>query len=331
MKRERKTLFIAVVLVLCFVIGGLQEAAAGGGAQGKGKKPIVVNLMSKTTSPYSGILMKEYKEKASKLYPDIEWLAFDAQSDSTLQAQQADEAIAMNPAVILIHTIDSKALVGTAEKIHKAGIPLINFNSKLAPEAEPFYTTFYGPDCYLQGRAAADLLHEKYPSGCKYVYLGQDPSNETSRLRLAGFVDQAKEKGYNFTLLGESPPCDYQAEKGKTYMTAFLAKFPGQIDAVHAVDDSVGDGARQAIEEDVSGLNAKIQIVGYGGRKSALDGIREGKNWVGTIYQSPVSEMTSVMQVAADIIAGKMPPGKNMPMDMPKITRENVAQFEPAF
>jgi ABC-type sugar transport system substrate-binding protein len=324
-------IFLVVAVAFCLFGGGVQVVMAGGSQTAADTRPLVCMLYSDWSPPYAGILVKEYQDNAPKMFPNIRWIAFDGQGDVTLQAQQVDEAIAMKPAVILLMALDAKAMVSSAEKIYKAGIPLVNFNSQLAAEAEPYYLTFFGPDCYQQGIRAADLLHDKFPNGCKYVYLGQDPGNETSRKRQGGFFDQAAKMGYKFELLGESPPCDWQTEKGKTYMTAFLAKFPGQIDAVHAVDDSVGDGALQAIREEISGVNDKIQIVGYGGREPALAAIKEGKNYVGTIYQSPITEITGVIKLAADIVAGKMPTSKNIPMDMPKVTKENVDQFTPAF
>lgn len=338
--KKRIIMLVAVCLSLIMICGCAATApstspsatapADGATAEAPAEKPIVALLMGKSTSPYSGSYFKAYKENVG-LYPDVEWIAFDAQSDATLQAQQADEAIAMGASVIMMQPIDSNALVASAEKIHKAGIPLINCNTRLSPTADEFFATFYGPDCYEEGQLAADMLATAMPEGGTYVHLGQDPSNETGRLRLGGFEDRIKEKGYKLESLGNSPSCDWQVEKGKSYMSAFLSKFPGEIDAVWAIDDAVGYGALQAIEEDISGLNSKIQIVSVGGCEANLDAIKEGKNYLGTVYQSASAEALGAMKLVTEVLKGNMPESKDTPMDLPVVTKENVDQFEPAY
>lgn len=319
---------LTMLLVLVMVL----SAAFATTAVAEAEKPLIILLMAKSTSPYSGTYMTYFVDNANNLYPDCEWTAFDAQSDATLQAQQAEEAIAMNPAVILMQPIDSNALVASAKKISEAGIPLINVNTALAPEAADYVTTFFGPDCYEEGQLAADLMHEAFPDGCTYVHLGQDVSNETGRLRLGGFQDRAEEMNYNFECLGVSPSCDWSAEKAKTYMSSFLSSLSGEIDAVWAIDDAVGYGALQAIDEDFSGQNDEILIVSVGGIESVLDAIREGENYLGTIYQCPAIECSGAMELAHDIaINGVYPEESFIGMDLPVITAENVDEFEPAY
>ena len=295
------------------------------------ERPVVCLLMSKTTSAYSGAYFSNFKETSAE-YPDVEWIAFDAQKDPTLQAQQAEEAIAMGASCIMMQPIDGTALIAAAKKISEAGIPLVICNKKLTEEGEPYYTCYFGPDCYLEGQLAADLLHEKYPDGCKYVHLGQDTSDEVGRLRLAGFEEQAKEKGYNFECLGVSPSCNWSAENGKTYMAAFLTKFSGEIDAVWAIDDAVGYGALQAVQEDLSGENEKIQIISVGGQEANLNAIKEGKNYLGTIYQSPILESDGAMKIVNDIVVNnKVPSEKSISMELPVITIDNANDYPPAY
>jgi ABC-type sugar transport system substrate-binding protein len=285
--------------------------------------PKVALLMSKTTSAYSGAYFANFKTNADN-YPDVEWIAFDAQNDPTLQAQQAEEALAMGASCIMMQPIDGTALIAAAKKITEAGIPLIVCNKKLATEGEEYFTSYFGPDLYEEGELAADLLHQKFPDGCTYVHLGQDPSDQTGRLRLSGFQDRAEQNDYKFELLGVSPSCDWSAEKGKSYMAAFLAKFSGQIDAVWAIDDAVGYGAFQAIQEDLSGENTGIQIVSVGGQEANLNAIAEGGNYLGTIYQSP--------KLVYDIVANNiMPTDKYIGMDLPMITVDNAADYAPAY
>lgn len=321
----KKVLTLALILVM--VLTGVCSVAMA-----ETEKPLIILLMAKSTSPYSGAYMTYFVDNAANLYPDCEWTAFDAQSDATLQAQQAEEAIAMKPAVILMQPNDSNALVASAKKIAEAGIPLINVNTALASEADEYVTCFYGPDCYEEGQLAADLMHEAFPDGCTYVHLGQDVSNETGRLRLGGFQDRVEEMGYDMECLGISPSCDWSAEKAKTYMSSFLTSLSGQIDAVWAIDDAVGYGALQAIEEDFSGQNEDIQIVSVGGIESVFEAIKAEENYLGTIYQSPAIECSGAMGIAHDIaINGVYPEESFIGMELPVITATNVNEYDYAY
>lgn len=330
MKKLSK-IILTFCLTLALTAGSMVMALAAGDTEVSGDKPIVCLLMSKTTSSYSGAYFNNFKANAEN-YPDVEWVAFDAQNDPTLQAQQAEEAIAMGASCIMMQPIDGTAMIAAAKKITEADIPLLICNKKLTEEGEPYFVSYFGPDVYEEGQLAADLLHEKFPDGCKYVHLGQDPSDETGRLRLSGFEDQAEAEGYNFECLGVSPSCDWSAENGKSYMAAFLTKFSGEIDAVWAIDDAVGYGALQAIEEDLSGENSEIQIVSVGGQEANLNAIAAGGNYLGTIYQSPVVESNGAMEIVHDIVINNnIPEEKYIGMDLPVITIDNVADYDPAY
>ena len=268
MRKSMTTLLLTAALAMGTIAAGTIAFAEGA----EEDKPIVCLLMSKTTSAYSGAYFNNFKENAEN-YPDVKWVPFDAQNDATLQAQQAEEAIAMGASVIMMQPIDGTALIASAKKITEAGIPCVVCNKGLSEEGEPYMACYYGPDSYVEGQLAADLTHEFFPDGCNYVYLGQDPSDQVGRQRQEGFVDEAEEKGYNLNCLGSSPSCDWSSEKGKTYMSAFLTQYSGEIDVVYAIDDAVGYGALQAIQEDFSGENDDIKIVSIGGQEANLNAI----------------------------------------------------------
>lgn len=343
-------LILALVMVLslcaCQSTGenGADDSTAGGSEQSPAdnagvtengskepeEKPLVAFLINCTTSQYSGSYYQAFNDTVAE-YPDIEWKVYDGQENATLQAQQMDEAIAEGADLIMLWPQDSKALVASAEKATEAGIPVLVCNNNLDPSGEEFYTAFLGPEYYSQGVLAADAMHEMLPDGGTYVHLGCDPSYEAARLRLLGFQEQNDKMGYNLEMLGEPASCDWSLEKGKSSMSAFLSKFSGQIDAVYAVDDTIGNGGLQAIQEDKSGQNGDIKIVSIGGIEVILDAIKDGQNYYATIYQSPFIEAPAAMALAADILAGNMPAEKINPLETPIITPNNVDEYEPAY
>ena len=320
-------LLLAVLLVVGLAACGAETEAEV--AEGSGKMKVVL-LMAKSTSPYSGAYFQEFKDYGAK-FEDIEWIAFDAQSDMTLQSQQADEAIAMAPDLICLQPVDSVAAVAVAKKVHDAGIPFVNVNTSVTVDGKQYCEFFYGPDFISQGALLADAAHAALPDGGNFVYLGQESNNECSRLRLEGFVKRSEEMGYNFTLLAESPACDWQTEKGKNYMSTFLSEYPGEIDLVYAVDDAVGYGAYQAINEDVSGLNSDIKLVSVGGCEANLKAIKEDPRYLATCWLSPTLEVDGAMDLIAEYLKGNKPAQYENNMPIYAITSANVDEFKPAY
>lgn len=302
----------------------VEEAAAPAEA----KK--VAFLINTTTSQYSGGYYQQFNEYVKK-YPDIEWTVYDGQENATLQAQQMDEAIAGGVSLIMLWPQDSKALVAAAQKAKEANIPVLVCNNNLDKSGDEFITAFLGPDYYAQGRLAADAMAAAFPDGAKYVHLGCDPSYEAARLRLQGFLDETSDKGYKLEMLGEPAKCDWKLELGKSNMAAFLAKFPGEIDAVYAVDDTIGNGGLQAVQEDMSGLNSDIKFVSIGGIQVILDAIKAGTNYIATIYQSPSYEAPAAVELAVKILNGELPANKINSMETPIVSLDNVDQFGPAY
>jgi ribose transport system substrate-binding protein len=312
---------IVVMLAMMIMTGAL---FAGGTSEKK-----VFFLINTTTSQYSGGYYKHFQE-AIKKYPAYKWTILDGQENPTLQAQQMDEAIAQKASLIILWPQDSKALVAAAKKAKEAGIPVLNANNNLDKSGDPYITAYLTPDYYAQGRLAADAMAKALPNGGTFVHLGCDPSYEAARLRYQGFLDETKDKGYKLTQLGDVAKCDWQLALGKSNMTAFLAKFPGQINGVYAVDDSIGNGGLQAIQEDKSGKNTNIKMVSVGGIQAILDAIKDGKNYYATIYQSPMFEAPATVELAVKILKGEKVPFKNS-MDTPIITKENAGQFTSAY
>ena len=316
MKRGLLILFAMLVAAGMLFAGGSKEKKA-------------YFLINTTTSQYSGGYYKQFQE-AIKKYPDIKWTILDGQENPTLQAQQMDEAIANKASLIILWPQDSKALVASAKKAKEAGIPVLNANNNLDKSGDPFITAYLTPDYYAQGRLAADAMAKALPSGGTFVHLGCDPSYEAARLRYQGFLDETKDKGYKLTQLGEVAKCDWQLALGKSNMTAFLAKFPGKIDGVYAVDDTIGNGGLQAVQEDTSGMNKNIKFVSIGGIQVILDAIKDGKNYYATIYQSPSFEAPATVELAVKILKGEKVPFKNS-MDTPIITKDNAGKFGSAY
>lgn len=343
--KKRWILCLAMLLALAMLFsacGGSQPAPSQSGnesssgstntqpqqqPEAQAKKPVVAYLLGKTSTPYCSmhydVFMKEVEN-----YSDVEWLIFDANLDATTQQQQAEEAIAMNVDCIAMFPVDSVSQVATAKEIHDAGIPLIIVDTKLDSAADDYITCFFGPDNEYQASLVADALHEVYPDGMTFVYMGLDESNAVHGLRLGGFQKRSDEMGYGFDLLDVSPNCGYQTEQAKAALTAMLARYPGQIDVVYTIDDGTGYGALQALQEDTSGFNTNTKIASIGGTEAGLNAIKNTDIYLVDTYQSPRIEVPGFMSIAYDIVINnKYPEQKQILMDIPVITAENIDEW----
>ncbi|MDX5431759.1 MAG: sugar transporter, partial [Bacteroidota bacterium] len=77
--------------------------------------------------------------------------------------------------------------------------------------------------------------------------------------------------------------------------------------------------AKAAKRDDIIFIGATNFSVGY-------DAMERGE-YYGSVYQSPVDDARAALQTALDILAGKKVPKLNY-FDTPKITRENMKEFE---
>ncbi len=81
--------------------------------------------------------------------------------------------------------------------------------------------------------------------------------------------------------------------------------------------DAVADASRQD----------DIEVVGLGGSETGLTAVKEGEIY-GTMLQSPVQDAELAVEAALKIARGEDIPETNY-LKVPKITKENVGQFEP--
>jgi len=156
------------------------------------------------------------------------------------------------------------------------------------------------------------------------------PGQDTTVKRQAGFEDRLAEidKEGKFEIL-QIINTDSQKEKAISVMNDMITKFGDKIKAVYAHEDYSAVGAAQALAE--SGV--KAYICGVGGSRDGLQGVSDGVIDATTL-QSPTRSMVQTADLVDLILAGGIfPPKKLDPFDnwlpIPKVTKENVAEFMP--
>lgn len=252
---------------------------------------------------------------------DVEVVVLDAGGDVARQIAQLQDLVQQKVDVIIIWPTNGQAVVPALRQAKQAGIPVVVTNSKVADAGMDFISAFSGPDNVRQGAYSAEMMCDALNNKGQVVQIMGQPGYTTAMERAKGFEDRLAEKCPDIKIL-ETQPADWNREKAQRVMENFITKYD-RIDGVYAGDDNMGIGAMNAAKaakrDDIIFIGATNFSVGY-------DAMERGE-YYGSVYQSPVDDARAALQTALDILAGKEVPKLNY-FDTPKITRENMKEFE---
>ncbi|MDX1464349.1 MAG: sugar ABC transporter substrate-binding protein [Halomonas sp.] len=261
-------------------------------------------------------------ESAASERDDVEVVVLDAGGDVARQIGQVRNLIQQQVDAIIIWPTNGQAVIPAIRQAHKAGIPVVVTNSKIAEAGMEYIAAFSGPDNVQQGASSAEMMCEALDGEGQIVQIAGQPGYTTAMERSQGFEDRLAEACPDVEIL-ETQPADWNREKAQRVMENFLTKYD-DIDGVYSGDDNMGVGALNAAKsagraEDIAFIGATNFAVGY-------EAIERGE-YYGSIYQSPVDDAEAALQTALDVLAGKEVPKMNF-FETPKITADNLAEFD---
>ncbi|HTQ09815.1 MAG TPA: sugar ABC transporter substrate-binding protein [Fimbriimonadaceae bacterium] len=249
-----------------------------------------------------------------------------ANNETSVQAEQVDQAISERPDLVIITPVDSKAVVPLLRKLHSAGIPVIASN--LIPEEEgmKYVLTWTGPDDWGQFRMLAREFAKKlnYEGGYCVVRHMQGSSCFLSRTN--GPISELAKVAPKMKCL-DMQATQLQAEETMQVVSDWITRFGPQLKGIISADDS---GAMNGIAQAIRKSGRKdIVVVAAGNSKVGMDFLKSGDLYAMT-YQSAEADGALPMYLAAQWFSGK-------PIDKPTyflprkiITKANVDQFLPA-
>lgn len=317
MKRTFKRTSLAITLVLLLILslvgcGQKSPDTSNTGSQSSGETsapansdtsdlPVVGlshfnvganNYTSIYTSTINELMGSDYKGK-------VELVLLDAQGDAEKQLSDIDDLISMGCDAVILWPVSASAVIPGVQKLHDAGIPIINTNSGIDESGQDMLTAFSGPSDYNQGYQAGEAMVEGLGGEGKVVELSGLAGYDTSILRSQGFADAIK--GSNIELL-ESQPADWSTEKAQTLMETYIAKYGDKIDGVYCADDGIAEGAMNALES-VGRNDGSVVITSPTLFASGYDAIAEGKQYA-SVLQSPIEDAKLALQLAVTCATG---------------------------
>lgn len=245
-------------------------------------------------------------------------------ADGKIEKQSTDIASLVNRKVkvLLVTSLDGNAVVPALKGAKEAGIPIVAVSNEPSDAGKAMLAAFSGPDDYVQGKLAAELLHDALGSKGGIGIIEGSPGQSTTLLRTKGLRDRLAELKSGITILG-AQTADWNPIKGKGVAQAFLTAHGKNMVGLFAQDDNTAAAAAEVFK---AAGRADIKVVGTGGTKNGLGAIKSGLMH-GTMDQSPTTDAKQALAIAIAIAKGQMPKEKRNIIPMPKITAANVASF----
>lgn len=272
--------------------------------------------------PYIAAFINALKA-ADEADETVDVIVLSADGDIAKQSSDFDNLIAQGVDVILVCSLDGSAIVPSLKAASDAGIPVLAVSNEPSEEGQQYIVGFSGPDDYVQGRIAAELMADALDGKGNIVIIEGTPGQSTTALRNQGFADQSAEAGYEFTILA-SQTSNWDPVLAKSVMEDFVTAYGDQINGVFSQDDNTAAAAAEVLKE--KGLLENIAVVGTGGSKNGTQAIRDGLLY-GTMDQSPTTDANQALTFAKLIAGGGSLPERRNIIPMPKITIENADQF----
>ncbi|MDQ0272363.1 sugar ABC transporter substrate-binding protein [Cytobacillus purgationiresistens] len=316
---------VLVGVLLTMLISGCSSSATNQGSKNEpteaasGQKTIGV-LIAGQNAPYLASYVKGLQKEAEA--QNVELVILDAEWKIDKQSFQMQNLITKKVDAIVLNAVDAKAIVPALVKAQSSNIPIIAGNVGLEEEGNKYIKAFTGADSITEGQGAAQLIKEALHGKGNIVQIIGSPGMEPTINRKKGFEEELAKIAPDIQIVA-SEVGGWDKAKSVTAMENLLTANP-DIQGVYAHDDTMAVGAIQALKEH---KKDSIKVVGIGGSAAGIDAIKVGDMY-GTNLQSPVQDGVEAIKVAVKLINKENIEFFNY-IEIPKITKENVANFTP--
>jgi ribose transport system substrate-binding protein len=234
---------------LAWVLG----AALGGPAEAQKKHKLVV-FTKNVTNPFWKAVRTGADKAARTHGVEIEHAAPTKPDNIEEQTRLVEDWIVKKPDAFVFVPVDYKALVPAIEKVNKAGIPVINFNNRMAGGES---VTYIGSDDEIIGYEISKHLFKAMGGKGKVVHIDGVPAAITAQNRKKGFERALKETP-GVELLA-SQPGNYRRLPAVQVFENLMQRFPA-IDGVFCANDDMAVGVAEALV--AAGRGGKTHVVG---------------------------------------------------------------------
>jgi ribose transport system substrate-binding protein len=222
-------------------------------AQAPRKLRIVV-FTKNVTNPFWKAVRTGADKAGKALGVEIEHAAPTKPDNIEEQTRLVEDWIVKKPDAFVFVPVDYKALVPSIEKVNRAGIPVINFNNRLAGGDS---VTYIGSDDETIGYEISKYLFKAMGNRGKVIHIDGVPAAITAQNRKKGF-ERALRETPGIELLA-SQPGNYRRLPAVQVFENLMQRFP-VIDGVFCANDDMAVGVAEALV--AAGRGGKTLVVG---------------------------------------------------------------------
>jgi len=274
-------------------------------------------IVSTLNNPWFVVLAQTAATQAQSL--GYETKIFDSQNNTSLEADNFDNAIASGYNAILFNPTDADGSVTNVLKAKAAGIPVFcmdrEVNSTDAATSQILSDNYSG--CVAIGKYFVEQMNKK---GNYVEILGLVGDNNTWN-RSKGFHSVVDV--YPGLKMLAQQSADFDRNKAMEVMETMLQAYPG-INAVFCGNDAMASGAYQALV--AAGKANEIKVFGFDGAEDVVNSIKD-KKIVATGMQFPKVIAKTAADDADKYFKGKRDFPKKMPVAVELVTQENVNDY----
>ncbi|MGO4270947.1 substrate-binding domain-containing protein [Paenibacillus sp. TAF58] len=287
-------------------------------ADPKPAKKVVIGLtVQNLSNPFFVAMSKGAAEAAKKHGGEV--IAVSAEDNLATQTAQIEDFITKKVSMIILSSVDTKGIAAAVGQAKAAGIPIISVDTISEGGVNASVTS----DNVQAGRIAGEYLVKRLNGKGNIAVLDGPPVSAVTD-RIAGFNEALKAAPGIKIVANQNGNGNRETSLAKME-TILQANGKGQIDAVFAINDPTGIGAKIAAEQ--AGRDKEMFIVGVDGSPDAVTTLKENKSYVGSSAQNPFNMITIAVETAFKVLAGeKVEPLIKLPTDF--ITTENVKDYK---
>jgi simple sugar transport system substrate-binding protein/D-xylose transport system substrate-binding protein len=266
-----------------------------------------------------------FKKRMGELCSGCKVIYQNANSNASLQQQQANSAMAQGAKVIVLDPVDSTAAATIVQTAQSQGVKVVAYDRPIPKKPADFYVSFDNEAIGTAiGQSLVDHLKATKAKG-GLLEVNGSPTDAAAALIKKGIHKAVDDSG--FDLLAEYDTPDWAPEKAQQWVSGQIAQYKGRIAGVVAANDGTGGGAIAAFKA----ADVRVPpVTGNDAELAAVQRIVAGDQY-NTISKPIKTVAEAAANVAYELLQGKKPKAGTTLFDTPSqlfqptvVTRENL-------
>ncbi len=269
--------------------------------------------------PYMSLYTKTIGEKCREA--GIELTILSSQWDDDRFDANVDQAIALNPDIILLNPENQDRSNDWYRRINRAGIPVVGGNFLADNEGHQYLLAWTGPDDWGQSRLLARTLADRLDKKGGYAILQHYEGNSSHYARTWGPITELKDYAPEMVLL-DAKPGMIPGDAAET-VSSWIDKFGPGLRGIFSADD--GETMKEVSRVLMEKGREDIVCVAAGSSLMGLELILSGRLYASS-YQSAVIDGETAIQTIIDWFDGlPVEPVRYLPKHI--ITADDASDF----